>query len=229
MTDTDAVMWGPSIVGYGLHHYRYDTGPRGRLDGRRFSPRKASSLYGCRPPAPRRSSLGSARSSRRRMPLDRPARHVDRHVLEALVDRAWGARAATTWVTRVGRVCEPALTARRVAACPPPVRPPHASRVPPSRAADVGASAESRRLPQRPDACRLGVAGAVLPDPSDPKVESMTYSVAVSGASGYAGGEILRSSPIIPTSRCAPSPRTRTPASRSSRCSRTCAATRTSR
>ena len=29
VTDTDAVMWGPSIVGYGLHHYRYESGREG--------------------------------------------------------------------------------------------------------------------------------------------------------------------------------------------------------
>lgn len=43
-------MWGPSIVGYGSYHYRYDSGHEGRAARVGFSPRKAKhSLYllGC--------------------------------------------------------------------------------------------------------------------------------------------------------------------------------------
>ena len=51
VTDTDAVMWGPSIVGYGLHHYRYESGREGDWMVVGFSPRKASvSLYGLQTP-----------------------------------------------------------------------------------------------------------------------------------------------------------------------------------
>jgi len=47
VTGTDAVMWGPSIVGYGLQHYRYASGREGDWMAVGFSPRKASmSLYG---------------------------------------------------------------------------------------------------------------------------------------------------------------------------------------
>ena len=35
-------MWGPSIVGYGRYHYRYDSGREGEFLATGFSPRKAS-------------------------------------------------------------------------------------------------------------------------------------------------------------------------------------------
>ena len=43
-------MWGPSIVGYGQYHYRYESGHEGDMCRAGFSPRKAKhSLYilGC--------------------------------------------------------------------------------------------------------------------------------------------------------------------------------------
>ena len=44
------VMWGPTIVGYGRYHYKYDSGHEGDICRAGFSPRKAKhSLYllGC--------------------------------------------------------------------------------------------------------------------------------------------------------------------------------------
>ena len=43
-------MWGPSIIGYGQYHYRYESGHEGDMCRAGFSPRKAKhSLYilGC--------------------------------------------------------------------------------------------------------------------------------------------------------------------------------------
>jgi hypothetical protein len=40
-------MWGPSIIGFGSHHYRYDSGREGDMPLIAFSPRKAANvLYG---------------------------------------------------------------------------------------------------------------------------------------------------------------------------------------
>lgn len=40
------VMWGPSIIGFGSQHYRYDTGREGDMPRLAFSPRKAAvTLY----------------------------------------------------------------------------------------------------------------------------------------------------------------------------------------
>ncbi|MFV0633658.1 DUF1801 domain-containing protein [Demequina sp.] len=47
VTGDTAVMWGPSMVGFGSYHYRYATGREGDMFKVGFSPRKAQlSLYG---------------------------------------------------------------------------------------------------------------------------------------------------------------------------------------
>ena len=46
VTGEEPVMWGPSIIGYGQYHYRYDSGHEGDMCRAGFSPRKAKhSLY----------------------------------------------------------------------------------------------------------------------------------------------------------------------------------------
>lgn len=50
ITGEKAVMWGPSIIGFGQYHYKYESGREGDFLIVGFSPRKASiSLYvlGC--------------------------------------------------------------------------------------------------------------------------------------------------------------------------------------
>ena len=42
ITGCPPVMWGPSIVGFGRYHYRYDSGREGDSMLTGFSPRKAS-------------------------------------------------------------------------------------------------------------------------------------------------------------------------------------------
>ncbi|WP_204115476.1 DUF1801 domain-containing protein [Shimia biformata] len=42
VTGFDPVMWGPSIIGYGRYHYRYETGHEGDFLATGFSPRKAN-------------------------------------------------------------------------------------------------------------------------------------------------------------------------------------------
>ncbi|WP_400993267.1 DUF1801 domain-containing protein [Agromyces sp. GXQ0307] len=91
VTDTDAVMWGPSIVGYGLHHYRYDSGHEGDTAVVAFSPRKASiSLYGLQTPGAEEliDRLGKVKVGAGCLWVGRLST-VDLSVLEALVDRAW--------------------------------------------------------------------------------------------------------------------------------------------
>lgn len=42
----EAVMWGPSIVGFGSYHYKYESGREGDMCAAGFSPRKSSlSIY----------------------------------------------------------------------------------------------------------------------------------------------------------------------------------------
>ncbi|WP_297081016.1 DUF1801 domain-containing protein [uncultured Demequina sp.] len=47
VTGDEAVMWGPTMVGFGSYHYRYASGREGDMLRVGFSPRKAQlSLYG---------------------------------------------------------------------------------------------------------------------------------------------------------------------------------------
>jgi hypothetical protein len=91
VTGTDAVMWGPSIVGYGLHHLRYESGREGDWPVVSFSPRKAAiSLYGLQTPGAEDliDRLGKVKRGVDCLWVGRLST-IDRHVLEALVDRAW--------------------------------------------------------------------------------------------------------------------------------------------
>lgn len=46
VTGVEPTMWGPTIVGYGRYHYRYESGHEGDMCRVGFSPRKAKhSLY----------------------------------------------------------------------------------------------------------------------------------------------------------------------------------------
>ena len=38
-------MWGPSIIGFGEHHYTYDSGRSGSVPAAGFSPRKANMTF----------------------------------------------------------------------------------------------------------------------------------------------------------------------------------------
>ncbi len=42
ITGEEAAMWGPSIVGFGSYHYKYESGREGDMPLVGFSPRKAS-------------------------------------------------------------------------------------------------------------------------------------------------------------------------------------------
>jgi len=42
VTGYEPVMWGPSIIGYGRYHYRYESGREGDSLATGFSPRKAN-------------------------------------------------------------------------------------------------------------------------------------------------------------------------------------------
>ncbi len=47
VTGVEPVMWGPSIVGFGIHRYQYETGRKGETAAVGFSPRKqALAVYG---------------------------------------------------------------------------------------------------------------------------------------------------------------------------------------
>ncbi|QEO13268.1 DUF1801 domain-containing protein [Agromyces intestinalis] len=91
VTGTDAVMWGPSIVGYGLQHYRYATGREGEWMVVGFSPRKASiSLYGLQTPGGEElvEQLGKVKVGAGCLWVGRLT-SIDTKVLASLIDLAW--------------------------------------------------------------------------------------------------------------------------------------------
>lgn len=42
ITSFEAKMWGPSIIGFGTHHYKYESGHEGDMPQAAFSPRKTA-------------------------------------------------------------------------------------------------------------------------------------------------------------------------------------------
>ncbi len=45
ITGCEPKMWGPSIIGFGSSHYKYDSGREGTMARAGFSPRKAASVF----------------------------------------------------------------------------------------------------------------------------------------------------------------------------------------
>ncbi len=92
VTAAPAVLWGPSMIGYGDVTYRYESGHGGRTYKVGFSPRKAHLvLYGL-------DWYGSAADLLDRLGPHKRGKscvyvtnldHVDHEVLRALIRRAW--------------------------------------------------------------------------------------------------------------------------------------------
>ena len=89
-------MWGPSIVGFGSYHYKYDSGHEGTACRLGFSPRKGQLvLYvltggadGAEGEAELLSRLGKHKIGKSCLYINKLA-DVDPSVLEALCARAW--------------------------------------------------------------------------------------------------------------------------------------------
>jgi hypothetical protein len=89
-------MWGPTIVGYGQYHYRYDSGHEGDICRVGFSPRKAKhSLYlMCGSPkeeaefAPLLARLGKHSRGKGCLYVKKLA-DIDLSVLEEMVALSW--------------------------------------------------------------------------------------------------------------------------------------------
>ena len=45
ITGLPPVMWGPSIIGFGVYHYEYESGRKGSAPAAGFSPRKANMTF----------------------------------------------------------------------------------------------------------------------------------------------------------------------------------------
>lgn len=86
-----ACLWGPSIVGFGTRHYRYDSGREGDTPRIAFSPRKANLVFylhhydGYDDDLAR---LGKHKAGKGCLYVTRLA-DVDGEVLEAMIRKAW--------------------------------------------------------------------------------------------------------------------------------------------
>lgn len=88
LSDEPAKMWGPSIIGFGEYHYRYDSGRTGSMARIGFSPRKAEQvLYlvdGYENQAENLARLGKHRTGKSCLYVKRLA-DIDMAVLEAMI------------------------------------------------------------------------------------------------------------------------------------------------
>jgi hypothetical protein len=84
-------LWGPSIVGFGSYHYRYDSGREGDMPLISFSPRKAATvLYGMLEHSEAKAllaKLGRHTTGKGCLYIKKLA-DVDRTVLETLITNA---------------------------------------------------------------------------------------------------------------------------------------------
>ena len=92
-----AKLWGPSIIGFGSVHYRYDSGREGDMPGIAFSPRKAELVLYVGASAPNIAALlpdlGKHKTGKGCLYVKKLA-DVDAGVLEAVVRTAWANRLA---------------------------------------------------------------------------------------------------------------------------------------
>jgi Domain of unknown function (DU1801) len=92
-------MWGPSIIGFGSYHYKYESGREGDMPIIAFSPRKAATVFYGMTSFPGAAALlaklGKHTTGKGCLYIKKLA-DVDQHVLEALMAKSLAAK-------RVGR------------------------------------------------------------------------------------------------------------------------------
>jgi len=92
ITGAPATMWGPSIIGFGTHHYRYESGREGDICRIGFSPRKAQLVFyigaGSGRLDPWLARLGKHSTGKGCLYI-KTLSDVDRAVLEAMIAEAW--------------------------------------------------------------------------------------------------------------------------------------------
>jgi hypothetical protein len=89
-------MWGPSIIGFGSYHYKYDSGREGDMPVVGFSPRKAATvLYGVAGPRDLLPKLGKHTTGKGCLYIKKLA-DIDPQVLETMVVKALRIRSTKT-------------------------------------------------------------------------------------------------------------------------------------
>jgi len=90
-------MWGPSIIGFGSYHYKYESGREGDMPVIAFSPRKAATVFygmtGFGEATALLAKLGNHTTGKGCLYIKKLA-DVDQRVLEALVVKSLAAKRA---------------------------------------------------------------------------------------------------------------------------------------
>lgn len=89
----EATMWGPSIIGFGRYHYRYESGHEGDMCRMGFSPRSGSLVFYLAPYCRHEdllAQLGKHKLGKGCLYVNKLA-DVNMKVLEALIADAWDA------------------------------------------------------------------------------------------------------------------------------------------
>jgi hypothetical protein len=92
VTGVEPQMWGPSIIGFGIQHYRYESGREGDMPRIAFSPRAANLVLYVLTGAPSEAALlarlGKHRTGVACLYINKLA-DVDMTVLETMAADAW--------------------------------------------------------------------------------------------------------------------------------------------
>jgi hypothetical protein len=92
ITGEAATMWGPSIIGFGVHRYRYESGREGEICRLGFSPRKAQLVFYLGTSFPGRDALlaelGKHSTGKSCLYVNKLS-DVDMAVLERMVAASW--------------------------------------------------------------------------------------------------------------------------------------------
>ncbi len=92
----EPTLWGPSLIGFGRYHYRYDSGREGDFFRIGFSPRKSRQVLYIMPgfddEAELLSRLGKHKTGKSCLYVNK-LDDVDLEVLRALCERAWATMA----------------------------------------------------------------------------------------------------------------------------------------
>lgn len=88
----EPVMWGPTMIGFGTYHYRYDSGHEGDAFIMGLSPRAASmsvyGLYNAYDPDPRLEKLGPLTTGKSCVYITK-FEAIDHELFEAMARDAW--------------------------------------------------------------------------------------------------------------------------------------------
>ena len=88
----EPVMWGPTMIGFGSYHYRYDSGHEGDAFIMGLSPRAASmsvyGIYNAYDPDPRLEKLGPLTAGKSCVYITR-FEAIDHELFEAMARDAW--------------------------------------------------------------------------------------------------------------------------------------------